>query len=189
MNELETLKRAKMYIEKLANGINPLDDTAIPSEDIANNVRLSRCFFYVANILDQAVNREEKKLKRSIKKTAFSITSDKLEKIQLSDTPLPVSKIADLINSLIDTETQKKLSHRNITDWLLSIEMLEIVTLSDGKTAKRPTEFGKKLGISTEDRMSLNGAYTVVIYNRNAQQFIIDNIDAITAMINSKKIS
>ena len=29
MTELETIARAKMYIDKLANGINPLDDTAV----------------------------------------------------------------------------------------------------------------------------------------------------------------
>lgn len=56
MTELETLERAKMYMEKLANGINPLDGTAIPDEDIVNNVRLSRCFFYVADILRQVID-------------------------------------------------------------------------------------------------------------------------------------
>lgn len=51
MTEIETLERAKMYMEKLANGINPIDDAVIPDEDIVNNVRLSRCFFFVANVL------------------------------------------------------------------------------------------------------------------------------------------
>ena len=45
MTELETLERAKMYMDNLANGINPIDGSVIPDEDIVNNVRLSRCFF------------------------------------------------------------------------------------------------------------------------------------------------
>ena len=45
MTELEKIKRAQMYMNKLANGINPLDDTVVPDEDIVNQVRLSRCFF------------------------------------------------------------------------------------------------------------------------------------------------
>ena len=45
MTELETLERAKMYIDKLANGVNPLDDSTVPENDIVNNIRLSRCFF------------------------------------------------------------------------------------------------------------------------------------------------
>ena len=57
MTELETLERAKMYMEKLANGINPIDGSVIPDEDIVNNVRLSRCFFYVSDVLRQVMRR------------------------------------------------------------------------------------------------------------------------------------
>ena len=45
MTELEKIKRAKMYMDKLANGINPIDETMVPDEDVVNNVRISRCFF------------------------------------------------------------------------------------------------------------------------------------------------
>ena len=44
MTELEKIERAKMYMDKLANGINPIDDTMAPDDDLINNVRLSRCF-------------------------------------------------------------------------------------------------------------------------------------------------
>ena len=55
MTELEKIERAKMYIDKLANGINPIDDSMAPDEDIINNVRLSRCFFFVSDILRQVI--------------------------------------------------------------------------------------------------------------------------------------
>ena len=45
MTELEILKHAKMYIDKLANGIDPITDHEVPEGDIVNNVRLARCFF------------------------------------------------------------------------------------------------------------------------------------------------
>ena len=48
MTDLETIKRAKLYMEKLANGIDPITDKEAPEDDIINNVRLSRCFFYVS---------------------------------------------------------------------------------------------------------------------------------------------
>ena len=56
MTDLETMQRAKMYIDKLAQGINPLDDSAIPEGDIINNVRLSRCLFYVSDVLRQVID-------------------------------------------------------------------------------------------------------------------------------------
>ena len=51
MTELEKISYAKSFLDQLANGINPLDGTPIPENDIANNVRLSRCFFFVSDIL------------------------------------------------------------------------------------------------------------------------------------------
>ena len=53
MTELEKIEYAKSFIDKLANGINPLDESPIPDGDVVNNVRLSRCFFYVSDILRQ----------------------------------------------------------------------------------------------------------------------------------------
>ena len=61
MTEIEKIEYAKSFIDKLANGINPLDDTPIPEDDIVNNVRLSRCFFYVSTILQKEIDREQKK--------------------------------------------------------------------------------------------------------------------------------
>ena len=43
--ELDTMKHAKEYIDKLANGIDPFTDKPVPDDDIVNNVKLSRCFF------------------------------------------------------------------------------------------------------------------------------------------------
>ena len=54
MTELETIQRAKMYIDNLANGINPLNGQHLPEEDIVNNVRISRCLFYVSNLFHHA---------------------------------------------------------------------------------------------------------------------------------------
>ena len=51
MTELETMQRAKMYLDKLANGINPLTDQPASDSDCINQVRISRCLFYVSDVL------------------------------------------------------------------------------------------------------------------------------------------
>ena len=53
MTEVEKIAYTRMYIEKLANGINPLTDQAVPDTDLINNVRISRCLFYVSDLLRQ----------------------------------------------------------------------------------------------------------------------------------------
>ena len=44
MTELETMQRAKMYLDKLAQGIDPISGQEIPNDSVLNNVRLARCF-------------------------------------------------------------------------------------------------------------------------------------------------
>ena len=53
--ELDTMKHAKEYIDKLANGIGPFSDKPVPDGDIINNVKLSRCFFYISGILEKVI--------------------------------------------------------------------------------------------------------------------------------------
>jgi len=190
MTELETMERAKMYIEKLANGINPIDDSVIPDGDVVNNVRLSRCFFYVADVLQKVIdNGGEVKAQREKKsqKMPFDISFDEIQKYPFSDEPIALSKIAERIDSLVDDENMKKLSYKNIADWLVEIEMLRIVTKDDGKTAKAPTDQGMNIGISVEVRNGQYGEYEIIVYNRTAQQFIVDNIEAVIENIKKQK--
>ena len=55
MTELEKMQRAKMYLDKLANGIDPISDREMPDDTVLNQVRLSRCLFYVSVILRQVI--------------------------------------------------------------------------------------------------------------------------------------
>ena len=58
MTELETMQRAKMYVEKMANGIDPLSGRPAQETDLINNVRISRCLFYVADILQKVIDNQ-----------------------------------------------------------------------------------------------------------------------------------
>lgn len=187
MTELEKMQRAKMYIDKLANGINPIDDTPAADSDIINNVRLSRCLFYVSDVLRQVIDNHGVIGKSKSSKKAFSLSAESISKFSFSTTPIPVSEITKRFNALADLDAYYKLKHTAITSWLIEIGALESKGTTDGRSITRPTEQGKELGISTEKRTGMNGEYVVVVYNKEAQQFIVDNIEAITA--NTDKIS
>lgn len=58
MTELETMQRAKMYIDKLSQGIDPITDRELPEDTVLNNVRLARCFFYISGILGNVIDKE-----------------------------------------------------------------------------------------------------------------------------------
>lgn len=181
MKEIEKIEYAKSFIDKLANGINPLDDTAIKDDDIVNNVHLLRCFFYVSDVLRQVIeNGGVHKKKNSFVK--FELSAEQLSKFSYSDSPIPISAIAKRLNDLITDENMCKISYKDLTNWLLSINMLLESTTHNGKTTKRPTEQGNSIGIFTEVRTGQKGEYVVVVYNKEAQTFILDNLEAIVAL-------
>ena len=74
MTEVEKIAYTRMYIEKLANGINPLTDQAVPDTDLINNVRISRCLFYVSDLLRQLEDQGGIPIKKT-KKKAVTIES------------------------------------------------------------------------------------------------------------------
>lgn len=72
MTEIEKLQRAQMYISKLANGINPLNDNPVDQNEIINNERISRCLRYVSEVLDGVIKSNRKTdNKKKVKKLPF----------------------------------------------------------------------------------------------------------------------
>lgn len=186
MTELETLQRAKMYMEKLANGVNPIDDSVIPDEDVVNNVRLSRCFFYVADVLGQVIDNGGTAPQKKIKKEPFSLPVEKPKEFAFSDVPITISEFVKRVNDLTTSENMTKLTTTVVMDWLVSIDVLRAEPTATGHLAKRPTAYGTTLGIGVDSRVGMNGPYSVVVYDRAAQQFLLDNMDAVLEMNRQK---
>ncbi len=189
LKEIDIMKRAKMYLDRLSEGINPLDGTRVNSDDIVNNERISRCFNYISTVLEDVINNGGTVVKNFyISRTPFSVSYQQLENFEYSDTPISLSEIVKRINNLIDSENMVELKATAISEYLVEIGILKVVELSDGKKYKAPTEFGYKIGITVENRTSLSGhSYDVNLYSKNAQQFIIDNLRGVIEKNNTKK--
>lgn len=185
MTDLEKIEYTKSFIDKLANGINPLDDTPIPDGDLLNNVRISRCMFYVSDILGKVIsNNGFSKRSSDNDKAPFYINPEQLMKFEFSQEPIGVTEISKRINCLIDENTMKRLKVTSITEWLVDIDMLYNETINS-KKRKRPTQQGLSLGITENIYEGQYGEYRKLLYNAAAQHFIIDNMEAITEKNNS----
>lgn len=180
MNDLETMKRAKSYIDMLANGIDPLTGETIHDDSVINNVRISRCLFYVSDVLKRAIDNGGEFGKKYIHALRpFSITPEQAEQITVSEDPVPVSVFAKQINEVID-EDVKPLSAVTITNWLCENGYLA-EEISDGKKRRVSTTKGVSIGIETVDSVSRDGIpYKKNIYTEQAQRFIIKNLDNIS---------
>ena len=179
MEEMEMLARAKMYMDKLANGINPITDEEVAEDDAINNVRLSRCFFYVADVLQKVIENGGTEKKRRATKPPFSITEEQLAGYPYSSTPLSITHIVERINNLVDLNKMEKLTYRAITAWLREMGLLEDADGRYGKAKTCPSESGIGVGISVEKRSGRDGEYYAVVYNREAQEFIINHLQSI----------
>ena len=185
MTEKEITIRAKDYVDKLANGVNPITDMPVTENDCVNNIRISRCLFYVSDLLRQVIANGGVVRRSSSDKKPFSISEDELKNYNYSYTPISLSEILRRINSLTSTENMKKLTYRDVMDYLLQEDYMEIATLDDGKSSKLPTAKGRELGIRQETRDSKYGksSYIAITYDSNAQEFIIINMPTILARL------
>lgn len=96
-----------------------------------------------------------------------------------SESPVAISQLLGVINSLIDVQVTRKLAATTVTGWLVEQGLLRVEAISDGRTHKLPTERGMQLGMTSEQRSGQYGEYDIVLYNEQAQRFIVDNLEPI----------
>ena len=191
MTELEIMQRAKLYIDALANGYNPLSGQPVRDDDVVNQVRVSRCLFYVSGVLQKVIDNggevQKKKVPRS-QKAPFALLPEQIVQLKPHSSQQSASRITASINELIDTEKMQKLKTTDITGWLLSIGMLQDIETSSGRKRKVPTPDGEMLGMKETSFVNEQGVPTqYTVYDKNAQQFIFDNIETLIAFIHERE--
>lgn len=185
MTEMEKIAYAKSFIDKLAEGINPLDGTPIPEDDIANNARLTRCFFYVSDVLRQVI--ENGGINRDGKKP-FAITAEQLSRYYSPPYPVGISEISKQLAALVNDPEMRTPSAIQINNWLEAQGYLvKVFDPNTNKNRKIPTQSGEALGITLTQKQGRDGqAYSAVEYNENAQRFILSNLDEIKVFVKEK---
>ena len=146
------LKVAIDWINKLANGMNPLDGSTLPDSDIVNNVHISRCLFYVSHVLEDAGKKTSSRQKQY--ELEFQLTQ---------------------INKVIP-ENMQPLAASKVTQWLVSVGYLVEQQSSNDHKYKAPTELGTSIGMTSAWRNGSQGQYLAVSYDANAQHFILENL-------------
>ena len=174
MTELETMQRgAKMYLDKLAQGIDPISGQEIPNDSVLNNVRLARCFFYVSGILDQVIANVGRVISGE---KNFYITQEEISRLQPSQEALRITQFADRITDGVHDPARKRLKATTITNWLIEKGFLEKRVDEAGKSKRLPTAAGEQLGLSVREMQGKAGLFQAVYYGANAQRFILDHL-------------
>jgi hypothetical protein len=176
--EMDKLRLAKEYLDKLAVGAHPLTGEQLPEDTVLNNVELVRCFFFVSDILRQVIEKRGRVKITGVKQ--FALTEEDRSRICLFDWPVAISILVRSINEAVSDLNMKKLLPTTVTAWLVEQGYLKVVEDARGRH-KDVTPKAREIGIFTEERISTHGPYLAILYDRRAQQFILDNLDNITS--------
>ena len=180
MIDMKKLETAILYLQRIAEGNNPVNNMPADDDTVLNNPNVIRCMYFVKEVLEE-VRRNNgyigKKAKRSDKPdfpmevlTAFAYREDK-----------SISKLVGQINEAVDDAVYRKLTYKPILQWLrLNGFLIEEFRQEFNKTVTLPTEKGSQIGIRAERRNSLRGEdYMLVIYGKQAQEYIVQNMETI----------
>ena len=174
MIDVSKLRTAQDWIEKLANGINPLTLESVKDDDVVNNVHISRCLFFVSEMLGKIETSESSPKK----KKSFWMSACNTEQIVIS-APCGIAQFVKTINGYIPSE-MKPLSVVAVIKWLRKNGYLSEVKIDDKRKTNLPTEKGNKLGITIKVQQNLEGQdYQRVVYDISAQRFMLENIESI----------
>ena len=177
MENNEKIATAKDWIYQLANGINPLNGATLKDDDIVNNIHISRCLFYVADLLGKFP--ETKKKTVSSRNIPFEASAIQLDKYNYTNA-ITISAFVKEVEKLIP-ENMKVVNYKIIVQWLIQEGMLiESAPDSNGRTYKMATEKGATIGIYCEQRERNGGNYYVTLYNRDAQIFLLEHLEEIS---------
>lgn len=176
------LDTAILYLQRIAEGNNPVNNLPVEEDSVLNNPNVIRCMYFVKEVLEE-VKRNDYIVGKKPKKTPkvdFPIES--LASFVYQEDK-PISRLVEQINSGIDANMFKKISYKLIQDWLkLNGYLEERLFEKFERTYNVPTQKGEQIGIRYETRESSKGnEYIVTIYGKNAQEYIVKNLEKIIA--------
>ena len=175
MNDLDVnrLEKATIYIDSLANGINPISGEALAG-DVFDEPDVIRCLFFVKDILKSCMERPVKQ-----KNESFTIDDEtNLEKFLLNKP----SSLSPFIKNIKEANNGVGPSANKIWELLVEKGYLYLGTDGEGKKTKLPTESGLQNGISYVERQGTNGKpYFAVIYDKTGQKLLLECIKELYA--------
>lgn len=172
MTEQETIQRAVMYLEKLSEGINPLNDAVIPDGEVVREARISRCLKYVVEKLS-AISGINVQAEDKSPTQPFFILDIQLEALEPSMRSLSTTQLVEKINRITEENETRKFQSKWLLDWLTEQGLLE---LRDSR--RFTTESGKLLGITVDEITNPVTQLPLrrVTFTTEAQLFVFDHL-------------
>lgn len=192
MNKRQIIQHAKNYMDLLSKGIDPISQKEIGP--IAAEPRLQKCFSFVSEILEELLanggyvalptdGSEAPQFELVRKKVAFQLSREQRRNVYITSAPVAPNTFVNHVNRVVDSEAMEKLSIKWISAWLLKnayiIETKQPAVIN--RTVMKPLPKAARIGISEEETIDpkTGEVKTRLMLTRQAQQFLLDNLDQI----------
>ena len=176
----EKLEKSIIYLQRIADGKNPVTNMPAPEDSVLNNPNVIRCMYFVKEILEEVKRNGgcigKKKKNSDVPDFPLSVLNGFVYQEDKS-----ITKVVGQINELIDSDLYVPLTYSPVVKWLKQNGYLtEDMNQELGKKVTMATEKGTEIGIYSEKRESMYGKiYMATLYGKQAQEFIISNMKEI----------
>ncbi len=175
--EKEKIIKASEILNKMANGINPVNGGPIDTDCFLQDPRIIRCLFFVQQVLNKAAKGSINTSSRKI--AQFLITAEEKSKVRFPEENIGINKFARCINSAIDLNRSRKITGVEINKQLKKMGILAEELLANGKKRTKVNDISPKYGILTEKRNYNGDEYDMVCFNDIGKKFLLDNLEKI----------
>lgn len=178
--DMKKLETAIIYLQRIADGNNPINNLPAEEDSVLNNPNVIRCMFFVKEVLEE-VKRNNGYIGKKAKKGAkLEFPTSTLDSFVYKEDKA-ITRFVEQLNESVNADIYQKVKYRSILQWLkLNGFLKEEYSQEFNKTITLPTDFGLKIGIRVERKTSSSGnEYLTVIYGKPAQEYIVKNLKEI----------
>ena len=177
--DLGKLEKALIYVNRIADGKNPVNNMPADDDAVLNDPNVIRCMFFVKEALT-AIKNNGGVVGRPVKIKKKDFPLETLSEFHFEEKKT-ITKFVEQLNDKIYQDEYEKLSYKTITDWLKKNDYLQEVDDEKlGKKVTLTTEKGRSVEITHALQTNLNGSsYYRVEYDKTAQEFIVGKLPAI----------
>lgn len=168
------------WMKCLAQGYDPRTGDFLEKDTVLHDVEFARCFYFVSEMIEELLSNHIV-IDRKRKIEEFYLTEEMKNTIKAIEDNVTISTFIEPYNRMIGELKMKKLQATKITNWLLKEGYLMVETDERGKNYRVPSISGKDLGLSSEQRSGQYGTYEIVLYSKDAQQFLVNHMEEIVA--------
>ena len=172
----EKLEVAIKYVERIADGCNPVNNVPLENDDILNNPNIIRCMYFIKDVLEEVRRNGGMIGGRNGKEPRLPFPTEILDKFTYSEDK-SITHVLNQIYEPIADMNVKKVSVTKVTDTLKEEGyLMDAPNPETGKTRKVPSVKGKEIGIYIVEREYNGRMYESVTYNHNAQEYVVNLI-------------